>query len=163
MKFITGSVDELKVTDAEISELLHQVYVEGGFTPSEVAKVVFEPKAVKSRGFVIGARDMASNEFAGMIIVIPPTSNAIVRAQESECEIHLLGVKPEFRGCGLGRILVSKAIEFSEKNNWSKIILWTQKPMKAAQNLYESFNFQLKGEMRKNGIEFLVYKRKISV
>jgi len=159
LRFIIGNINALSVSDSEISELLRLVYVEGGFTSSEVAQKVFEPNAVKSRGFVLGAREEVSNEFSGMIIVVPPTSSAIVRAKENECEIHLLGVKPKFRNFGLGRDLVSKAIELSETNNWSKIILWTQKPMKAAQILYESFNFQKTDEMNKNGIEFLVYEK----
>lgn len=160
MKFNINDIDELKVSDLEISELLNIVYVDGGFTSSEVAKKVFDANTVKNRGFVLGAREIISNEFSGMIIIVPPTSSAIVRAQENECEIHLLGVKPKYRGQGLGRDLVAKAIEFSEFNNWSKIILWTQKSMKTAQNIYESFNFNRIDEMTKNGIEFLVYERK---
>lgn len=159
MKFLIGDIDKLNVSDTEISELLHLVYVEGGFTTSDVAKNLFEPNAVRNRGFVLGARETTSNEFSGMIIVVPPKSAAIIRAQENECEIHLLGVKPKFRGCGLGRDLVAEAIEISENSNWSRIILWTQKSMKKAQCLYESFNFQQIDKIIKNGIEFLVYAR----
>lgn len=159
MKFLIGDIDKLNVSDTEISELLHLVYVEGGFTTSDVAKKLFEPNAVRNRGFVLGAREITSNEFSGMIIVVPPKSAAIIRAQENECEIHLLGVKPKFRGCGLGRDLVAEAIEISENNNWSRIILWTQKSMKKAQCLYESCNFQQIDKIIKNGIEFLVYAR----
>lgn len=159
MKFVIDSVDKLKVSDHEMSKLLYHVYVEGGFTSSDMAEKVFEPNAIKNRGFVLGAREITSNEFSGMIIVVPPTSGAIVRAKENECELHLLGVKPKFRGYGLGRDLVAKAIEFSESNYWSKIVLWTQKPMKEAQNLYEAFSFEKKDEMTKNGIDFIVYER----
>jgi len=159
LEFEIGGVEKLRITDQEISGLLSLVYVEAGFTLAKVAEEIFEPNAVRDRGIVIGARERTSNEFAGMVILVPPTSKAIVRAKENECEIQLLGVKPRFRGHGLGRELVTEAIKLSQSNNWLKIILWTQKPMKSAQYLYESFNFLKKGEMVKNGVEFFVYER----
>ena len=39
------------------------------------------------------------------------------------------------------------------------MVLWTQKPMKEAQSLYESFGFRQFDEMTRNGIEFLVYEK----
>ncbi|MDH5183037.1 MAG: GNAT family N-acetyltransferase [Gammaproteobacteria bacterium] len=159
MKFIIETLENIEVSDEEIFELLSQVYVQGGFTTAKVAGVVFNPALVKKRGVLFAARETATKEFSGMVIVVPPTSNAIVRAKENECEMHLLAVKPKFRGYGLGRGLVAKAIEYSSHNNWSKIVLWTQKPMKEAQKLYESFGFLHTDEMNKNGIEFLVYEK----
>lgn len=160
MEFIIDSCENLRVSDKEISELLSQVYVQAGYTTEEVAKSVFDPTMVRNRGVMFAAREKLKNEFSGMIIVVPPGSASIVRAAENECEIHLLGVKPAFRGHGLGRKLVAKAIEYAEENNWPKIILWTQKPMKEARKLYESFGFIRVGEMSKSEIEFLVYERK---
>jgi GNAT superfamily N-acetyltransferase len=90
---------------------------------------------------------------------VPPQSTAIVRAKENECEMHLLAVRPGYRGYGLGRMLVNRAIRFAEDNNWSKMILWTQRPMGEAQRLYESSGFVAVGEMTKSGIKFLVYER----
>lgn len=159
MKFVIDKLENIEVSDEEISELLSQVYVQGGFTTANVAESVFNPALVKKRGIVFAARETSTQEFSGMVVIVPPTSNAIVRAKENECEMHLLGVKAKFRGYGLGRELVAKAIEYSSQNNWSKIVLWTQKPMKEAQKLYESFGFLQTDEMNKNGIEFLVYER----
>jgi ribosomal protein S18 acetylase RimI-like enzyme len=147
------------VSDAEIFELLSQVYVNADFTSAETAQNIFDPVKVRERGVFLAARETSNNEFSGMVIVVPPESRAIVRAQKDECEMHLLGVKPQFRGHGLGRNLVAKAIEFAEQSNWSKIVLWTQKPMKEAQILYESLGFTRTDEMTKNGIDFLVYER----
>ncbi|MDH5181300.1 MAG: GNAT family N-acetyltransferase [Gammaproteobacteria bacterium] len=160
--FDINHISALPASDDEITELLRHVYVDGGFTSSEVAEKIFAPAAVRNRGFLLTARVSGANEFAGMIIVVPPTSKAIARAKANECEIHLLGVKPEFRGQGLGRDLVAKAINHAETNQWSKIILWTQKSMLAAQTLYASFHFQQTNEMSKNGIEFLVYEKTLS-
>lgn len=160
MKFIIGNCENLNVTDDEIFDLLSQVYVQAGFTSAERAKTVFDPAKVRDRGILFASRETSKNEFSGMVIVVPPQSMAIVRAKENECEMHLLGVRPSYRGHGLGRKLVNKAIEFAKDNNWSKMILWTQKPMKEAQRLYESSGFVEAGEMIKSGIEFLVYERK---
>ena len=159
MKFIIERLENIEISDEEISELLSQVYVLGGFTTAKVAESIFNPVLVKKRGILFAARETSTKEFSGMVIVVPPTSNAIVRAKENECEMHLLGVKPKFRGYGLGRELVAKAMGYSSQNNWSKIVLWTQKPMKEAQKLYESFGFLQTNEINQNGIEFLVYER----
>ena len=159
MKFIIEKLENLEISDEEISELLSQVYVQGGFTTATIAEKVFNPALVRKRGTLFAARETSTKEFAGMVIIVPPTSHAIVRAKENECEMHLLGVKPRFRGYGLGRELVTHAIEYSNRHNWSKIILWTQKPMKEAQKLYTSLGFLKTEEMNKNGIEFLVYER----
>jgi len=94
-----------------------------------------------------------------MIIVVLPGAPAIVRAGANECEIHLLGVGEKFRCQGLGRMLVNTALDFVRDNNCSKIILWTQKLMIAAQALYESCGFVRVGEMTKNSLEFLVYEK----
>lgn len=162
MNFIIDSADNLKVSNAEIADLLHLVYVKAGYTSLEIAEKVFEPDRVRSRGFILTARETANREFAGMIIVVPPTSQAIVMAQENECELHLLAVKPVYRGFGLGRKLIAEAIACAQSNNWSKIILWTQRPMKEAQKLYISFGFRQIEVMTRNGIEFLVYEKLIS-
>jgi ribosomal protein S18 acetylase RimI-like enzyme len=160
MKFIVDSTENLHISDDEIFDLLSQVYVQAGFISAEIAKTVFDPVKVRDRGGLFVSQELSKNEFSGMVIVVPPKSKAIIRAKENECEMHLLGVSPKHRGYGLGRRLVSKAIDFAKDNNWSKMILWTQKPMKEAQNLYESSGFVRTGEMTKNDIEFFVYERK---
>lgn len=159
MKFIIERLEDLEISDKEITDLLSLVYIKGGFTTAEVAKSAFNPVLVKKRGVIFAARETTTNEFSGIVIIVPPKSNAISLAQENECELHLLGVIPKFRGHGLGRELVSKTIEYSSDNNWSKIILWTQKSMKEAQKLYESFGFLQSDEINRNGVEFFVYEK----
>ena len=159
MNFVIDTAENLNVSDDEIFDLLSQVYVQAGFTSAELAKTVFHPVKVKDRGVLFVSKELSENEFSGMVIVVPPKSKAIVRAEENECEMHLLGVSPKYRGHGLGRRLVRKAIDFATDSNWSKMILWTQRPMKEAQNLYESSGFVRTGEMTKNGVEFFVYER----
>lgn len=159
MEFIIGSCENLNVSDAEIFDLLSQVYVEGGFTSAKLAKTAFDPAKIRGRGVLFAAREKSKNKFSGMVIVVPPGSSAIVRAKENECEMQLLAVSPDCRGHGLGRKLMNKAIDFAKDNNWSKMILWTQIPMKEAQRLYESSGFVRTGEMIKGDKAFLVYER----
>lgn len=77
-----------------------------------------------------------------------------------ECEMHLLGVKSEFRGLGLGKRLVEAILEHAENQNWSKMILWTQENMVSAQHLYEACGFSKSGKMTRNRTSFIVYEKR---
>lgn len=162
MEFKINRIENLYVSDDEIFELLSQVYVEGGFASADVAKTVFDPERVRARGSLIVAKETSEDAFSGMVIIVPHESHAAVRAKDNECEMHLLGVSPKYRGHGLGRMLVNNAVDFAIANEWSKMILWTQKPMKEAQAIYETSGFTRTGEMTRNGIDFFVYERELA-
>ena len=161
MKFTLDSAQTLQVTDRELSGLLMQVYVEGGYTEQERAQVLFEPSAVRQRGLLIGAREKSSFDLAGMVIVVPPDSPGRRLALAAEAEMHLLSVKPEYRKHGLGRLLVEFAVETAKQNGCEKMILWTQTAMKPAQHLYESTGFVRAKErdFSRHGRDFWVYER----
>lgn len=163
MDFVIDIGDDQNVSDDEIFSLLSDVYVQAGFASAEIAKTAFDPLKVRKRGTLFVSRSVSDGLFTGMIIVVPPHSQSIVRAADNECEMHLLGVSPKYRQHGLGRKLVQTAIQFAKHNHWSKMILWTQKPMTAAQKLYESSGFIRTGEMTKNGIDFYVYEHTLTV
>lgn len=157
--FKIAAADRLEITDAEISDLLTQVYVSGGFTSPEEAISLFEPSAVRARGALIGAREEQHCKLVGLIIVVPPSSSAKRLAEDNEAELHLLGVRPEYRKHGLGCMLVDAAIENALQSGYSKLILWTQLSMDSAQRLYESAGFTHVSDMEKNGRAFKVYER----
>lgn len=163
MEFIVDKFETLNVSDDEIFNLLTQVYVQAGYASAEVAKTAFDPLRVRKRGQLFIAKELSEQIFAGMVIVVSPDSQASVRAKGNECEMHLLGVNPKYRGYGLGRRLVMQAIKFAIERHYSKMILWTQKPMKQAQKLYESVGFVKAGEMERNGIEFYVYEKSLNL
>ena len=162
MEFEIATADFLEITDLELSELLTQVYVEGGFTEPDEAASLFEPSAVRERGVLIGAREKQHSNLAGIVVVVPPDSLARRLAENNEAEIHLLGVKPEYRRHGLGRILVEAAIDRAKHGGYSKIILWTQISMNAAQKLYESTGFIHIDGITRNGRNFKVYEKPLS-
>lgn len=162
-EFSISTADRLSITDAEISALLEQAYVAAGFVTPEEADALFKPAAVRERGILIGARQRYDATFAGMVIMVPPNSEARRLALGNEAELHLLGVRPQYRGCGLGRALVETALATAERVGCTKIILWTQPPMIAAQRLYESTGFNYIGDMERNGRVFRVYERDIGI
>lgn len=157
--FEIATADRLEITDAEVFDLLTQVYVSGGFTSSEEAVSLFEPSAVRARGVLIGAREKQQSKLAGFIIVVPSSSPAKRLAKDNEAELHLLGVRPEYRKHGLGRMLIDAAIENTRHSGCSKLILWTQLSMSSAQRLYESAGFTHVSNIERNGREFKVYER----
>ena len=158
MDFEIATDDLLNIDDIELSELLTQVYVAGGFTEPDEAVSLFEPSAVRKRGMLIAARENLHLSLAGIVILVPPDSPARRLAQGNEAEMHLLGVKPGCRQHGLGRILVESAIGRAKHNGYSKIILWTQFSMKSAQRLYESTGFIHVNDFNRNGRDFKVYE-----
>ena len=52
-------------------------------------------------------------------------------------------VAPEFQNAGLGKKLISCAVEFCKKMQYPKIFLWTFEGLNAARRLYEARNFRL--------------------
>lgn len=161
MEFEITTADLLEITDLELSNLLTQVYVTAGFTTPEEASSLFEPSAVRKRGVLIGAREKQHSILAGVVIVVPPDSPAKRLAKNNEAEIHLLGVMPEYRRHGLGRMLVETAIDKAKRSGYSKVILWTQFSMNAAHKMYESIGFIHIDDMTRNGREFRVYEKSL--
>jgi len=159
MEFEVDAAARLKLKDVELTELLTQVYVTGGFTTSTEAASLFDAAAVRARGTIIGAREKRSSDLAGIVIVVPPSSPARRLANDNEAEMHLLGVKPAYRGYGVGRMLVVSAIGNATQSGYSKMILWTQHSMRAAQQLYEDTGFIHVADMTRNGRDFKVYEK----
>ena len=50
------------------------------------------------------------------------------------------------RGLGIGKQLMSKAVEYVDQNDFAATYLWTFKGLDAARNLYEQFGFALEEE-----------------
>jgi ribosomal protein S18 acetylase RimI-like enzyme len=129
------------VSDAAIEGLLRRAYVEGGFTPAEVAKTLFAASAVRARGELLVVRPAQGDELVGMVIVVPPTSPARKLAEADEAEMHLLAVAPEQRGHGVGGALVRAAVASARQAGWARMVLWTQPTMASARKLYEAEGF----------------------
>ena len=71
---------------------------------------------------------------------------AIVEASREEAQLRWLLLQPNLRGLGLGKILVTEAINFCKHHGYSAIFLWTVSSLPAAAHLYQSAGFQLTAE-----------------
>ena len=160
MKFLIEEHAE-HVTDSEINKLLTDAYVGGGYTPLGRASNIFVPAAVRSRGKMIAART-TEGAFAGMVIVVRPDSPARRMAEPDEAEIHLLAVDSMYRGQGLGRLLMSRALETIRDMGFEKAVLWTQPIMLPAHRLYESLGF-VRAHWRDpvlDGVDLFAYEKR---
>ncbi|ARK32515.1 GNAT family N-acetyltransferase [Halalkalibacter krulwichiae] len=72
-------------------------------------------------------------------------SVSIKKVNDTTAQLGLFLVEPNVRGTGYGRKLVETAINFSKKNGFKRIVLWTNSELKSARQLYERFGFKLKG------------------
>jgi ribosomal protein S18 acetylase RimI-like enzyme len=153
-------IDPSTVSDSELVSLLNHAYVGGGFTTPERALTVFEPTAVRQRGELIFVRSQNDHALAGMVIVVAPDSAARRISESDEAELHLLAVDPLHQGCGLGRALMTAALESIHAKGFSKAVLWTQPSMNVAQRLYEKVGFvrNVSRDPTLDGIPFLAYE-----
>ncbi len=71
-------------------------------------------------------------------------SIAIVDRGNDTAQLRWFLVKPRAQGKGIGKKLVLQAIEFSKKQGYKTIILWTISYLLPARQLYQQFNFKLK-------------------
>ena len=162
MDFKIEAANALDFPDSELSELLNDVYVGDGYVGAELAETLFDATSVRSRGRIITASNTESKCLAGLVIMVPPSSNARKFAKDDEVEVHLLAVKKEFRNQNLGSKLVRELILKSQEEGYKRIILWTQESMKSAQNLYTKMGFVHESNFKANGRDFYLYHRAVS-
>jgi ribosomal protein S18 acetylase RimI-like enzyme len=157
---LSGVAASARVSDREIEELLHGVYVKGGFTDPVIAETALQASAVRDRGELTVLCDPSSNELVGMVMLVGADSAARRLAGPGECEMHLLAVKQEHRGRGYGELLVDVALERARALGAGRMLLWTQPSMHAAQRLYARVGFERQSErdFRAAGREFWVMK-----
>lgn len=68
-------------------------------------------------------------------------SVVLVDAGNHMSQLRLLLVEPKNRGKGIGSRLIQECIDFSKRNGYNKIKLWTQKNLGAARHLYKKAGF----------------------
>ncbi|UCE52991.1 MAG: MarR family transcriptional regulator [Desulfobacterales bacterium] len=67
----------------------------------------------------------------------------IVEAGDQVAQLRLLFVEPKARGKGIGKRLINECINFSKRNRYRKIKLWTQSNLLEARHLYSKAGFEL--------------------
>ena len=87
---------------------------------------------VKTEGnFNIFAR--LNNEIVGTVALI----------NEKECyELSKMAVLPKYHGLKIGQQLMNYCIDFSKKKGWVKIMLYSNRKLEPAINLYKKVGFK---------------------
>lgn len=155
-------IENDQIHDSELERLLFDVYVGGEYTDARDADALLNALNVRKRGLLLGLRHKMSEALAGVIILVPPESDAIKMASGNEAEVHLLGVSHDFRKQGVGKRLIEALIMKAKHKKYTALILWTQASMSAAQKLYTRCGFQQTGSFVKNDKAFQTYRFDLS-
>lgn len=162
-RLVLSPAPPAQVSDEDIHALLHEVYVDGGYTPPAIAATHLQGPAVRARGTLLVALGPGSR-LLGMIVVVAPGSGARRLAGAGEAELHLLAVAPSQRGQGLGRALLEAALDLAHQQGAHRVLLWTQPSMEAAQRLYRSAGFERvpARDFEASGRSFLFLQRELT-
>lgn len=130
--------------DAALRALLESVYVGEGFTPASEAGARLDPAPLRGAATVWVA--LVRDELVGTLALAPGGTALARLAAPGEGELRLLAVRPELRGAGVGAALVREAQERARALGHTRLVLWTQTSMLAAQRLYARLGFARRPE-----------------
>lgn len=68
-------------------------------------------------------------------------SIGVVSTDKSTAQLRWFLIEPEFRGMGLGRQLMTIALDYCKQKKFSRVFLWTMQGLNVAYHLYSSFGF----------------------
>ena len=68
-------------------------------------------------------------------------SIAIVGHSKVDAQLRWFLVHPDYRGLGIGKDLLEKALQFCKERKYKTIFLWTTSELMAASHLYTCFGF----------------------
>jgi ribosomal protein S18 acetylase RimI-like enzyme len=90
---------------------------------------------------VLVAVDTADGSVLGSLTYAPAGNRYAQLASPGECEIRMLGVRPDVRGRGIGELLVRAAMAQGVADGANRMVLSTQPEMRSAHRLYERLGF----------------------
>jgi GNAT superfamily N-acetyltransferase len=64
-------------------------------------------------------------------------------AQNEGARLRWFIVAPVFQGLGIGKELISRAVEFCKHRRYPKVYLWTFEGLDTARSIYEKHDFRL--------------------
>jgi len=70
-------------------------------------------------------------------------SIGIVETEPDTAQLRWFLIEPEFRGLGLGRILMETCLNYCSEKGCRKVYLWTFDELDAARHLYKIFGFRV--------------------
>ena len=96
-------------------------------------EVLENPKSyiIDNQGYIFFAK--FNDEIVGTVALI----------NEKECyELSKMAVSPKYQGLKIGQKLMDKCIEFSKEQGWEKIMLYSNRILTPALNLYRKVGFE---------------------
>jgi ribosomal protein S18 acetylase RimI-like enzyme len=147
-----------------VPELLRTVFVGEGYSAPALAERAFSPEVLRTRGDFFLALN-GEGELLGTTCLVEPNTAFVQVAVDGELEVHLVAVRPERRGQGVARALVTFVIGEGRRRGTGRLVLSTQTRMTAAQALYESVGFRRNAARdwtRPSGPNFLVYELELA-
>lgn len=113
---------------------LNLEWIEKYFEVEEYDKKVLESceeNIISKGGFIFFAK--SNNNILGTFALIKKSQNCL--------ELNKMAVKKIYRGKGIGNIMIQYAINFAKKNDWKKIILYSNTILKNSIYLYRKYGF----------------------
>jgi GNAT superfamily N-acetyltransferase len=137
----------------------------GGYYPGVAGKIT-EVHAVyyhENWGFDISFETQVGREFSDFLVEFDETRDGLWSAkrnnmfagavaidgrtaQSEGARLRWFIVVPVFHGLGIGKELISRAVEFCKQKNYPKVFLWTFEGLDSARYLYEAHHFKLSEE-----------------
>jgi ribosomal protein S18 acetylase RimI-like enzyme len=151
--------DALAGEFAEIGEIRVSAYLADGFLSASSGYV---PRLRELGADGLGPVLVAADEsmLVGTVMLQTwPDGGELLRGP-GEAEIRALAVRPEARGRGLGRALVSAVIERAARLGVRNLLLLTQPEMKTAHRIYEEAGFARLPDRDRSpepGVDLLAY------
>jgi ribosomal protein S18 acetylase RimI-like enzyme len=132
--------DALRDELAEIGEIRVSAYLADGFLSPDSR---YAPRLRELGSDGVGPVLVATDDaviIGTVMLQTWPNGGELLRGPE-EAEIRALAVRPEARGRGAGRALVSAVIERAASLGVRNLLLLTQEEMKTAHRIYEEAGF----------------------
>jgi GNAT superfamily N-acetyltransferase len=85
-------------------------------------------------------------EYNGQIV----GSIGIVSTDKNTAQLRWFLIEPEFRGIGLGKQLMTIAVDYCKQKKFSLVVLWTIQELKVAHHLYSNFGFMPVAQVENN-------------
>lgn len=137
----------MQIRDAKLSELpeigtirVAACRVDGFLAPGSGYEPTLRGLGADGDGHVLVAAGDDGALLGTVMLQGGPEGGPIVTGPDV-AEIRALAVRPEARGRGLGRALLSAVIDLAAREHVRHLVLYTQAGMKAAHRLYEDAGF----------------------
>jgi len=125
---------------AEVGEIRIAAYRADGFlSPASTYEPVLRGLGADGHGDVLVA-ERGAGLLGTVMLQYWPHAGRVV-AGPDEAEIRALAVRPQARGAGLGRALLSAVIARAARRRVRHLVLFTQEDMKVAHRLYRDAGF----------------------